>query len=135
LEYILKKVVLIGILNITMCILLSGCFSIKQPVYNVYEENIIGGKYLTQLQVEQAIVKAGVPFGWRMDKMKNGLIVATLALRAYTLIAEINYSASFYDIVYKDSVNMGYDGKNINKDYNDQIKNLYVAIQQNLLKY
>jgi hypothetical protein len=107
----------------------------KQPIYNIYDEHIQSSFDLTQAQIEQAIIKASVVLGWKLNKIKDGLMIGTMSSRLGIATVDIRYSASAYSITYQDSANMEYDGKNIHKNYNDWVKNFYNTIQKNLSSY
>ncbi|MDR1615337.1 MAG: hypothetical protein LBS26_07225 [Campylobacteraceae bacterium] len=112
----------------------AGCSATQQPLYNVQSASVqsFDGKKLTQAQVEKAILQAGSQRGWQMKKVKNGVISATLYARQHMALVEIKYSASSYNITYKNSENLNYDGANIHKNYNSWIRNLDNSIQINL---
>ncbi|MFV0481044.1 MAG: hypothetical protein ACK5LP_03575 [Campylobacteraceae bacterium] len=112
----------------------TGCSFTQAPIHDVQSATVQGAEAkLTQTQVEQAILKAGVTEGWRMQKIKSGLISAIHSERGHSATVEIAYSASSYSIKYKDSVNLKYDGANINQNYNSWVQSLDKAIQKNFL--
>ncbi|MDR0762662.1 MAG: hypothetical protein LBF13_06405 [Campylobacteraceae bacterium] len=112
----------------------AGCSAAQQPLYNVQGSQVqsFDGKKLTKVQVEKAILQAGNQRGWVMKKIKDGVISATLYVRNHMALVEINYSATSYNITYKNSQNLNYDGTNIHKNYNSWIRNLDNSIQINL---
>ncbi|MDR2100665.1 MAG: hypothetical protein LBP40_07570 [Campylobacteraceae bacterium] len=112
----------------------AGCSATQQPLYNVQGSSVqsFDGKKLTQAQVEKAILQAGSQRGWVMKKIKNGVISATLYARKHMALVEISYTDSSYNIVYKNSENLNYDGSNIHKNYNSWVRNLDNSIQINL---
>jgi hypothetical protein len=112
----------------------AGCSTIQQPLYNVQGASVqsFDGKKLTKAQVEKAILQAGSQRGWVMKKVKDGVISATLYARQHMALVEITYSAASYNISYKNSQNLDYDGVNIHKNYNTWIRNLDNSIQINL---
>ena len=57
----------------------------------------------------------------------------TLNLRSHTAIVDITYDTRTYSIKYKDSTNLGYDGRNIHSNYNGWIENLDKGIQTQLV--
>ncbi|MDR2081239.1 MAG: hypothetical protein LBP54_05075 [Campylobacteraceae bacterium] len=109
----------------------AGCSSNQQPVYNVQGAQIqsFDGKKLTQAQVEKVILQAGAKRGWVMKKVKDGVISGTLYVRSHMALVEIKYSSSSYNITYKNSQDLNYDGVNIHKNYNSWIRNLDNSIQ------
>lgn len=111
---------------------LIGCTS--QPIYNVKGAPVttVGGRPASMGDVEKAIIRAGVGLGWKMQPVKPGLIVGTLNLRSHTAVVDVTYNARTYDITYKDSVDLNYDGSNIHRNYNGWIQNLDKGIQAQL---
>jgi hypothetical protein len=107
----------------------------KEPICNIHDEQIQSNTEITQPQVEQAIVKAGIELGWRLNKIRDGLMTGTLTTHYNTAVIEIRYDASTYSINHQESTNMEYDGKKIHKDYNNLIKDFSSAIQKNILSY
>ncbi|MDR2790949.1 MAG: hypothetical protein LBB59_08265 [Campylobacteraceae bacterium] len=112
----------------------AGCSATQQPLYNVQgaQAQSFDGRKLTQAQVEKAILQAGAQRGWVMRKVKDGLISATLNARNHMALVEISYTGSSYNIVYKNSQNLNYDGINIHKNYNSWVRNLDNTIQLDL---
>ncbi|MDR3177710.1 MAG: hypothetical protein LBT96_01875 [Campylobacteraceae bacterium] len=111
----------------------SGCFAVKQPIHNVENASIANSKDISQAQIEQVILEAGAELGWKISKIKDGLIVAILTPPSYMVVIDIKYDASTYSITYRDGANLQYDGDNIDKNYNKWIKSLDEAIQKKLL--
>jgi len=112
---------------------LAACTS--QPIYNVKGAPVEtpGGRPATMAQVEQAIVRAGSQLGWKMQPVRPGLVVGTLNLRTHTAVVDVAYNTRTYDITYKDSKELNYDGTNIHRNYNGWIQNLDKGIRAQLL--
>jgi hypothetical protein len=112
----------------------AGCATMQQPLYNVQGSSVqtFDGKKLTKAQVEKAILQSGTQRGWVMKKVKDGLVSAMISSRQHMATIEITYSAASYNITYKDSQNLDYDGVNIHKNYNTWIRNLDNTIKLNL---
>jgi hypothetical protein len=127
----MKKKLLLASLVIAGGLFYGGCSATQQPLYNVQNSPVqtFDGKKLTTAQVEKAILQAGVQRNWRMQKVKDGLITGTLALRTHVAVVDIKYSATAYSITYKNSTDLDYDGTNIHKNYNSWIRNLDNSIQ------
>jgi hypothetical protein len=106
-----------------------------QPIYNVKGAPVEGpgGKPPTMAEVEKAIVRAGSALGWKMQPVKPGHVVGTLNLRSHTAIVDVTFDTRTYNINYKDSVELNYDGTNIHKNYNGWIQNLDKGIRAQLL--
>ena len=79
---------------------------------------------LTQSDVAKAILKACVQLGWQCQKLESGKIAGQLNIRSHQLMVDINYNAKTYDIQYKDSVNLKYNGKKIHRQYVNWVNNL-----------
>ena len=96
------------------------------PVLNVTDVPVQtnSGQKASLDDVGKAITRAGVALGWQMKTVKPGNIVATLNLRGHTAVVDVTYDTQTYNITYKDSVNLKYDGKNIHPNYNGWIQNL-----------
>lgn len=106
-----------------------------QPIYNVKSAPIEtpGGKPPTMAEVEKAIVRAGSALGWRMQPVQPGLVVGTLNLRSHSAVVNVTYDTRTYNISYKDSTELNYDGTNIHKNYNGWVQNLDKGIRAQLL--
>lgn len=129
-RYLLATIAFFGML------LFAGCFS--QRVHNIQDTPIQGSQdKLTQLQVQHAIIKAGVHIGWKMNPIRSGFISATLKVGKKIAEVDIKYSASSYNITYKNSTNLSYkeSSDKINQEYNKWVIELDKEIQQNLLTY
>ncbi|MGX2039274.1 hypothetical protein ACWJKU_03960 [Methylocaldum sp. MU1018] len=114
-------------------VLLAGCRT--SPVYNVYDAPVLvtGAKPYTADDVEKAIVRAGASLGWQVRKVKPGQLVGTLFIRSHMAEVDITYSKDKYNIRYKNSNNLNYDGTKIHSNYNGWIQNLDNAIKRELL--
>ena len=97
------------------------------------------GKPLTAEKVKRAILLAGVRHNWSITPEKNGLMIATINVRAkHTTTVEIPYSASSFSIKYRDSVNLSYRKDDngvdmIHPNYNRWIDNLRQDIVSQVL--
>jgi hypothetical protein len=112
---------------------LIGCTS--QPIYNVKGAPIetVGGRPPSMADVEKAIVRAGAALGWKMQPVRPGAMVGTLNLRSHTAIVDVTYDTKSFNITYKDSVELNYDGTNIHRNYNGWIQNLEKGIKAQLV--
>jgi hypothetical protein len=129
--YKLAKKFLLIVFIVVGGVFYSGCFANKQPLYNIEDSPVqtLENQEITLSLIEKAIIKAGTINHWKMQKVKDGLIVGTLIFRTYIAVIDITYSTSSYSIIYKNSTSLDYDGKNIHKDYNNWIKNLDNSIK------
>lgn len=90
---------------------------------------------ISQDDVRKVIVRCGERLGWTFNEVEPGHLIATLNIRVHTLVLDIRYSASSYDIQYKDSKNLMYDGKRIHRKYFVWIRNLQEHIKRELANY
>jgi len=67
-----------------------------------------------------------------MKAKTAGHIVASLYLREHVAIVDITYTKKAYNIKYKNSQNLSYDGTNIHSNYNGWVQNLSRQIQAQL---
>jgi len=131
----MSKKLLLALLVIVGGLFYGGCATVSQtvaqPLYNVEgaQARSYDGKALSSAQVEKAIISAATQRNWRVQKVKEGLIVATYYARQHMAQVEIKYSSSTYSINYKNSSELNYDGTTIHKNYNSWIKNLDNSIQ------
>jgi hypothetical protein len=109
---------------------LAGCR--MAPVMDIVDAPVVepaGGPKLTADQVKLAIQRAGATLGWQIKEVQPYLLEGTLNLRTHMAQVNIPYSAERYSIVYKNSENLQYDGKNIHSNYNGWVQNLDKAIK------
>jgi len=106
-----------------------------QPIYNVKGAPVEtpGGKPPTLAEVEKAVVRAGTALGWKMQPVRPGVMVGTITLRSHTAIVDVTFDTRTFNITYKDSVDLNYDGGNIHRNYNGWIQNLDKGIRAQLL--
>lgn len=117
------KTIKLGLIIAAGVLLIAACAT---PVLNVSNTPVqTGSGHKASLDdVGKAITRAGVALGWQMKTAKPGNIVGTLNLRGHTAVVDVTYDTQTYNITYKDSVNLKYDGKNIHPNYNGWIQNL-----------
>lgn len=125
----MKKIILMGL----AVILLGGCAT-PTPIRNITAEPVVGpaGRAVSLEEVGKAILRAGGTLGWQMKQIEPGYILGTLKLRSHVAIVDIRYTNKNYNITYKDSTNLDYDGKHIHNNYNGWISNLDRAIKTQL---
>ena len=113
---------------------LAACGTL-QPIYNVKGAPVEapGGKPPTLAEVEKAILRAGAALGWKMQPARPGVMVGTITLRRHTAIIDVTFDTRTFNITYKDSVELDYDGTNIHRNYNGWIQNLDKGIRAQLL--
>lgn len=118
-------------LVLMLAVFMAGCHS--NPIMNVEDAAVVTNKSQTSMEdVKSAITRAGVSLGWVMKPTGSGSILATLNLRKHVAVVDIKYNTKTYSIIYKSSQNLGYDGKNIHRNYNGWVQRLDQAIQAQL---
>jgi len=127
-----KNNLLLILALLTIVLMLPACRT--APVYNVHNAGIptTQNAPMTMEKVTAAIIKAGGGLGWNMRPIKPGLIEATLNIRAHQAIVNITYDEANYNIDYKSSNNLKYNGTKIHSNYNGWIQNLSRAINNQL---
>ena len=125
----MRKIILMGL----AVIMLGGCAT-PTPVRNISAEPVVApaGRAVSLDEVGKAILRAGGTLGWQMKLVEPGYIVGTLKLRSHVAVVDIRYTTKNYNITYKDSTNLNYDGTNIHNNYNGWISNLDRAIKTQL---
>ncbi|HSS46736.1 MAG TPA: hypothetical protein VLL03_04905 [Burkholderiales bacterium] len=125
------KNIKLGLIIVAGILLVAACAT---PVLNVSNAPVQtgSGQKASLDGMGKAITRAGVALGWQMKTVKPGNIVGTLTLRGHTAVVEVTYDTQTYNITYKDSVNLNYDGKNIHRNYNGWIQNLDRGIRAQL---
>ena len=111
-------------------LLLAGCRS--APIYDVTAAPVSAPKAITLQDVEKAILRAGAGLGWQIVPRGPGQAEGVLALRGHRAVVDITYDTKNYNIKYKDSSNLDYDGTNIHSNYNGWVQNLDKAIRTQL---
>ncbi len=110
---------------------MAGCRS--SAVYTVADAPIItSARSYTIKDVRNAILQAGASLGWQMDDVRPGLLIATLNVRDHMAQVEIPYDRHTYSILYRDSVNLGYNGSSIHSNYTGWVQRLSAAINSRL---
>ena len=124
------KTNILVIVATSLLLILAGCTS--NPILNIENAPIeIEAKHSSK-DIKKAIIRAGAGLGWQMKFKKKGHIVGTLYLRKHVAVVDITYTKNSYNITYKSSQNLDYDGTNIHKNYNGWIQNLNRQIQAQL---
>jgi len=122
---VFKLFFLLGVL------LIVGCRA-AVPVYNVSSAPVTTNKPASIDEIEKAIIRAGVGLGWQMVSRGKGKVEGTLVLREHRAVVDIDYDAKNFNIKYKDSTKLDYDGEKIHPNYNSWVQNLDRAIRAQL---
>lgn len=124
-----RNLILLAALSVIL--MLTACRT--APVYNVHDAVVPNAEtQLSMDEIAKAIITAGNGLGWQMQVAEPGLIVATLNIRSHQAVVNITYSPKDYNIDYKSSYNLKYDGTKIHSNYNGWVQNLSKAISNNL---
>lgn len=126
----MRNIYLVVILSIFM----FGCSS--KPVLNIEKANIpsnIDGTKRSMENVQKAIIAAAVKRGWSPKIVQPGLIEASLSVRTHRATVDIPFSESNFNINYKSSENLNYNGTKIHRNYNNWIIKLSSSIQKELV--
>jgi hypothetical protein len=87
-------------------------------------------------QIKAALMTAGSPRGWVVKEVAPGQLAATVNVRnKHIVTVDIAVTPGLYSIKYRDSVNMNYDGMNINPHYNKWVQMLSEDARKELAKH
>jgi len=123
---------ILGLILAAFFVVLAGCRS--APILEVVAAPVVTTKPVTMEAVQNAIVVAGNGLGWKMEPLNPGTITGILDLRTHRAVVEVTYDTKTYNIKYKDSSNLDYNGTSIHKNYNGWVENLDKAIRVQLAK-
>jgi hypothetical protein len=126
------KLVAVAASILVLAGLAVGCAA--PPIYNVTDSPTTARPNATAEDVKAAVIRAGAGLGWKMQDAGAGRLVGTLVVRTHEAVVDIEYSEKTYNIRYKNSVNLNYDGTagTIHRNYNSWIQNLDRRIQREL---
>lgn len=117
-----------------LLVVIPSC-SRARPVLNLKNEPLPtkfdGSKY-TKEQVREAIIEGCRRRGWVAQPKDEGLIEASIIVRANRAKVEIRYDETNISILYKDSYNLSYSRGTIHRNYNRWIVYLYRSILSEL---
>ena len=83
--------------------------------------------------VRRAIVEALETRGWSVGQESPGLVVASILVRGrHQAWVDIPYSTKGYQIRYRDSAGLDYDGERIHRNYNRWVQQLDADIHRQL---
>jgi len=83
-------------------------------------------------QVGRKIITASAVKGWKPRLASAGHIIASRRRSGYVAKIDIFYTSDRFEIKYKDSDNMGYDGHSISSVYGDWVSDLSDEIKRRL---
>ncbi len=115
--------------TLVVMVAMAGCVT---PLKNVTDSAITTGseKSSSLKGLGEAVVRAGGSLGWKMQRITPGHIVGTLFLRSHMAAVDITFNEDTYSIIYKNSSNLKYDGKDIHRNYNSWVRRLDSAINR-----
>ena len=75
------------------------------------------------LEEAEGLIRDGASRGWSITKVAEGALLATLI--EHQIVVEIHHDATQFDVTYKSSQDLGYDGKSrIHQKYNRWVNTL-----------
>jgi hypothetical protein len=83
--------------------------------------------------VAQPIERALTARGWVVTDRRPGEIDAALVGADFRADITVAYTQTSYSVRYRNSENLGYDGVNIHRHYNNWLNNLRVSIERELI--
>ncbi len=120
---------------VLVSLVLGGFGCTSQRIMNVNDTLLptrADGSTHTMAEVQTAILQGCNQRGWAATVVSDGVIKASLRIRAYAAIVKIEYSPTAISILYEDSSNLHHHGDSIHRNYNRWVNNLYGAIMRNL---
>lgn len=119
-------------LLVASTIAIVGCNK-THPVMNFEGTPIVTASGQKDLKaIKKAIIYAGTRIGWQMQPAGPGHIVGTLFNRGHMAKVDIKYNTDTYNVTYKDSSNLLYDGALIHRNYNRWVDRLNRNIRAEL---
>ncbi len=110
-----------------------GCTS--QPIRDLRDTPLpahLDGSARTMPEVQNAILSACSQRGWAASVQSEGVILASLMVRAHMAAVTIQYTPTTVSILYRDSSNLDHHGNRIHRNYNRWVSVLYRTIMRNL---
>jgi len=118
-----------------LALVLAACASASVPVRDFTAVPINPKSTASLEDVGKAISRAGAAAGWQMSEVRPGHIVGSYRVRRHLAVVDVTYSASAYDIKFKDGdAGLKYDGqtKTIHQNYNTWVEELDKVIRAHL---
>ena len=117
----MKKIIILLVASVWIV----GCST--APIYNVENQTV---PVTSEQSVAKAIFAGSAKRGWAVNKVQDGLMVATLNHGKLSAEVTIPYTANSYSIYYNHSKHLSYKekSKRIHARYNRWIKNLQNSI-------
>ena len=111
--------------------LLAACRT--QPVYEAQNRPIRAPDNVTLELIGKVISEAGEVMGWNFKPGGENELIGSIQTRGGgRAVVSVKYSKTAYNIFYKDSLDLRYDGKTIHGAYNNAVRRLDNAIHLKL---
>jgi hypothetical protein len=110
-----------------------GCTS--QPIRDLKDTPVPAhpdGSPRTMAEVQKAILAACSQRGWAANVESEGVIAASLIVRAHMASVTIQYAPTSISILYRDSSNLHHHDDKIHRNYNRWVGVLYRTIMRDL---
>ena len=122
---------LMGLTALLALLALAACR--VAPVQNIESAPLSAPEFATMEDVADAVIRAGLVQGWEMREIRPGLLEARLLVGGrYQARVDIFFDTEAFSIVYKDSVNLRYNGSTIHQRYNQWVSFLKAEIQKQM---
>ena len=122
---------LMGLAALLALLALGACR--VAPVQNIESAPLAAPEFASLEDIADAIVRAGLTRGWEMREIRPGLFEAKLLVDGrYEARVDIFFDTRTFSVVYKDSVNLRYNGRTIHKRYNQWVSFLKAEIQKQM---
>lgn len=113
---------------------LGGCQRM-QPIYSVKGHAVPAAAQKLPLPViERAIYEAASDRGWKVDRIRPGLMQATQKWRTHSATVNIVYSNESFSIDHVGSSNLKEQGDQIHRAYNNNVHALEDEIEKRLYR-
>ncbi|MDH5327470.1 MAG: hypothetical protein OEZ68_05995 [Gammaproteobacteria bacterium] len=113
---------------VLLLLMLTACKS--QPIYEALGRPIHTPAQVSEQRIGQLIKEAGEIVGWKFKYgAKNELIGRINFPRGAMAEVSVTFSKSMYEIRYKDSAELRYNGNSIHATYNKTVRRLDEAIR------
>jgi hypothetical protein len=84
----------------------------------------------TTADVDEAIWRAGRKAGWKIERMRPGVLRGTWRFKRHLAVVSITHDDRRFNIRYEDSQNLLYSGEEIHRNYNKLVDRLVQQIQR-----
>jgi len=113
-----------------MVLFVGACAYQHRPVYTVDDPTPRWVADLPLSRVEDLIVSAASPRGWKCQHVAEGHLVATQSQEKFSATVDIYFDRQHWRIAYQSSVGLGAENGEIHAHYNFWVRNLEHDINQ-----